>query len=292
MIPLPPEREDQLGVEAEARRRLSERPEPAELPSPRQTVGAVVVTFNDANHIALTLRGLVAEVAQVVVVDLGSKDRTRETVAERFLGVPVIPLPLEAGFGAAANEGSRRLDEPFLLLVHGDARLRPGALERLYGAVNDSRRRVACTGPRLVAPHGVVELSAGFRPTRWRTWRAAWTELVPRWKLLGPRRKPKRVAYFAPTVRTDVDWVSGAAMLLRRDAFDEVGGMDERYFLAYGDIDLCLRLRRAGWVVTYEPRARAIHLDHVDENPGSRRAARRRFARRHGALARHLFGHD
>lgn len=288
MIPLPPESEGRLGVEAEARRRLGERPEPDELPSPRITVGAVVVTFNDANHLALTLRGLVAQVAEVVVVDLGSKDRTRESVAERFPGVSVIALPLEAGFGAAVNEGARRLDQPFLLVLHGDARLRPGALERLYGTVNDSRMRVACGGPRLVAPHGTVELSAGFRPTRWRHWRAAWTDLVPRWKLLKPRRKPKRVAYFAPSVRTDVDWVSGTAMLMCRDAFDEVGGMDERYFLAYGDVDFCLRLRRAGWGVTYEPRARAIHLDRVDENPGSRRAARRRFERRHGTVARLL----
>ena len=99
------------------------------------------------------------------------------------------------------------------------------------------------------------------------------------------------MAYSAPPVRADVDWVSGAAMLLRREAFDGVGGMDGRYFLAYGDVDLCLRLRRAGWTVTYEPRARAIHLDRVDENPRSRRAARRRFERRYGVMGR-LFRRD
>ena len=65
---------------------------------------------------------------------------------------------------------------------------RAHALERLYATVNDSRRRLACCGPRLVAPDGVVELSAGFRPSRALEWRAAWTDLVPRWKLLGPRR--------------------------------------------------------------------------------------------------------
>jgi len=286
VIPLPPEREAQLGEEAEARRSLGRRPEPDELPSPRRTVGAVVITFNDVDHVALTLRRLVADVARVVVVDLGSKDRTCKTVVERFPGVTVLELPLEAGFGAALNGGARLLDQPFLLALHGDARLRPGALEQLYATLNDSRGRVGCCGPRLVAPHGVVELSAGFRPSRWRRWRAAWTDLVPRWKLLGPRRKPKRVAYLAPAVRTDLDWVSGAAMLVRREAFDEAGGMDERFFLAYGDVDFCLRLRRAGWTVTYEPRARAIHLDRVDENPGSRRAARRRFERRHGVVAR------
>jgi N-acetylglucosaminyl-diphospho-decaprenol L-rhamnosyltransferase len=288
VLPLPPEREDQLGEEAEARRRLGERPETEPLPPSAQTIGAVVVTFNDAHHIAPTLRGLLAASAQVVVADLGSKDRTRETIAERFPAVRVVELPLEAGFGAAFNEGARLLDQPLLLLQHGDARLRPGALEQLYESVSDSRRRVACCAPRLVAPHGVVELSAGFKPTRIWRWRAAWSQLVPRSKLLRPRRKPKRVAYFAPTVRTDVDWVSGAAMLVRRDAFTQVGGMDEDYFLLYVDVDFCLRLRSAGWTVTYEPRARAIHLDRVDENVRSQWAARRRFARRYGLVGRLL----
>lgn len=288
MLSLPPEREDQLGEEAEARRRLGERPAAEPLPPSAETIGAVVVTFNDARHIAPTLRGLVATTAQVVVADLGSKDRTRETVAERFPAVRVVELPLEAGFGAAANEGARLLDQPLLLLQHGDARLRPGALEQLYESVSDSRRRVACCAPRLVAPHGVVELSAGFKPTRVWRWRAAWSQLVPRSRLLRPRRKPKRVAYFAPTVRTDVDWVSGAAMLVRRDAFAQVGGMDEDFFLLYGDVDFCLRLRRAGWTVTYEPRARAIHLDRVDENVRSQWAAKRRFERRYGLVGRLL----
>lgn len=285
---LPPGREEQLGEEAEARRRLSARPAPPELPPTRETVGAVVVTFNDAAHVALTLRRLVPEVAGVVVVDLGSKDRTRATVAQRFPQVPVHELPLEAGFGAALNDGARELQQPYLLALHGDARLRAGALEQLYATLNDSRRRLACCGPRLVAPDGTVELSAGYRPSRVLELRAFWTQLVPRPRILGPRRRPKRVAYCAPPVRTDVDWVSGAAMLLRREAFDEVGGMDERFFLAYGDVDLCLRLRRAGWGVVYEPRARAIHLDRVAESGASRRAARRRYYRRHGLVGRLL----
>ncbi len=288
MNPRPPEREERLGEEAEARRRLGERPEPEPLPSTRRTIGAVVVTFNDADHIAPTIRGLAGRIAQVVVADLGSKDRTRQTVAERFPAVELFELPLEAGFGAAVNEGARRLGQELLLVLHGDARLRPGGLERLYETISDTQRRVGCCGPRLVAPDGTVELSAGFAPTRLRRWRAAWTQLVPRPKLLGPRRRPKRVARLAPAVRTDVDWVSGAAMLVRREAFDEAGGMDERYFLLYGDADFCLRLRQAGWTVTYEPRARAIHLDRVAENVRSRRAARRRLERRYG-LAGRLF---
>jgi len=288
VTPVPVELEDRLGEEAAARRRLGARPGPEQLPPTQETVGAVVVTFNDAPHIAPVLRELTGQVAAVVVADLGSKDRTRETVTARFPSVRVVEVPLAAGFGAAANEGARLLDAPLLLLQHGDARLRAGALDQLYETISDSHRHVGCCGPRLVAPDGAVELSAGFRPTRpWR-WRAAWTQLVPRPRVLRPRRKPKRVAYFAPSARTDVDWVSGAAMLVRREAFAQVGGMDEGYFLLYGDVDLCMRLRGAGWTVTYEPRARAIHLDRVAENVRSQWAARRRFDRRYGLVGRLL----
>ena len=147
VIPLPPEREGRLGAEAEARRRLGERPEPDELPSPRETVGAVVITFNDAAHIAPTVRGLLEEVAQVVVVDLGSTDETVAVVRRRSPGVEVRELPLEAGFGAALNAGAASLRQPFLLALHGDARLRPDAVEQLYATVNDSRLRVGCAGP-------------------------------------------------------------------------------------------------------------------------------------------------
>ena len=190
-------------------------------------------------------------------------------------------MPLEAGFGAAVNAAAAELGQPFLLVLHGDARLREGALEQLYGEVHDPARKVACCAPRLVDPNGIPERSAGFAPTAWRRWRAFWDHITPpRSRILRPRRRPKRLARFAPTMRAEVDWVGAAAMLLRRDAFDEVGGMDEDFFLAHGDVDLGVRLRRAGWRVVYDPRARGIHLDRIAESAESRRAARRRYARK------------
>lgn len=281
----PPDRERELADEAAAREGIELRAaRRSELPPTRETVGAVVVTFNDAAHVAGMLRALRAEVAETVVCDLGSTDGTATLIAERCPWVRRRELPLEAGFAAAVNGGALQLTQPFLLLLHGDARLRPGALERLHGQLHAGGRRAACCGPRLTAPDGTVELSAGFRPTPWRRWRAWWRKTVP-----GTRRSAKRVprlAYGAPPVLAEVDWVSTAAALLRREAFDEVGGMDEGFFLAGADVDLGLRLRRAGWRVYCEPRARAIHLDRVAESAQSRRRARRRFARKHGLFGR------
>ena len=279
------DRERRLAEEATVRDTIERRAAASpELPATREMVGAVVVTFNDEAHIGGMLRGLVKEVAEVVVCDLGSKDRTLALIAERCPTVRRHELPLEAGFAAATNEGARLLSQPYLLVLHGDARLRPGALERLHGQLHAGGRRAACCGPRITAPDGTLELSAGFRPTAWRRSRAWWHAAVPRAR--RGRKRPPRLAYGAPPTLSEVHWVSCAAALLRREAFDEVGGMDEGFFLAWADVDLGLRLRRAGWLTYCEPRARAIHLDRVEESAESRRRARRRFVRKHGLVAR------
>lgn len=279
------DRERQLADEAVARAGIARRAAVShELPRTSDTVGAVVVTFNDEAHVAGMLRTLLKEVAEIVVCDLGSRDRTLALVAERCPGVRRHQLPLEAGFAAAINEGARQLSHPFLLVLHGDTRLRPGALERLHGQLHAGGRRAACCGPRITAPDGTLELSAGFRPTVWRRWRAWWRTAVPRSR--RARKRTPRLAYCAPPILAEVDWVSCAAALLRREAFDEVGGMDEGFFLAWADVDLGLRLKRAGWRTYCEPRARAIHLDRVEESGESRRRARRRFTRKHGLVAR------
>jgi GT2 family glycosyltransferase len=283
----PRDRERQLGEEAAARRVIDDRTAARrELPPTRDLVGAVVVTFNDERHIAATLRSLLKEVGATVVCDLSSTDGTMRLVTERFPEIRRRRLPLEAGFAAAVNEGARLLTQPLLLVLHGDARLRSGALDRLHGQLHAGGRRAACCGPRITGPDGTLELSAGFAPTLWRRWRAWWRVALPR-ASRGTKQTP-RLAYGAPSALSEVHWVSCAAMLLRREAFDEVGGMDEAFFLAWSDVDLCLRLRRAGWRVFYEPRARAIHLDRVEESGESRRRARRRFAAKHGVVARVL----
>ena len=274
--------ETDLAQEAQARSQLSDRMRRQRGPDLRDLVGAVVVTFQDRDHVALTVRRLLRDLGQVVVVDLGSEDGTVATLNATFPTLEVISLEKEAGFSAAINAGTRRLTQPLILALHGDARLRPGAVERLADALRSARDMVGCAGARLVSPSGLPEHAAGFRPSP----RA---RLIARVRDLHPslgRKRLKRPARFAPVVKTEVDWVSSVAMMMRRDAFEQVGGMDEGYFLAYGDMDLCLRLKQAGWRVVCEARARAIHLDRVEESKASRRAARRRFYRRHGLRRR------
>jgi N-acetylglucosaminyl-diphospho-decaprenol L-rhamnosyltransferase len=273
--------EERYATEAEVRARLAARPEPDETAQdPREVVGAVVVTFGDEAHVAAALRELIPAVARVVVVDLSSEDDTRGAIRRGFPELELAVLPTEAGFGAALNEGVRRLDEQYVLSLHGDARLRPGALQRLLVLVSAGRRPAAAAGAGLAGLDGTVEGAAGYAPT---LRGLAASGLKSAFPALEPMRV-RRPWRFAPTGRIEVDWVELTAAMLRRDAFEAVGGMDESYFLAYGSIDLCLRLRAAGHRVVADGGARALHLDHVVESAGSRRAARRRFGAAYGPL--------
>jgi GT2 family glycosyltransferase len=275
--------EDDLATEVDVRETLDERARRPAGPGARALAGAVVVTFHDEAHIAARLRRLMREVAAVVVVDISGDDAMSDLAAREFPDLKVVSLPTAVGFYGAADEGIRRLSQPFVLLMHGDSQLRPEAVDELFSHVS-AVRRIAVAGARLVSVDGLAELSCGFRPTAVRAAKAVLHQGVLRFRTNWFARAPKRLAWFAPLVLTDVDWVSGAAMMVRRDAWEAVDGMDERYFLAWGDVDFCLRLRRAGWGVVYDPRARVIHMDRVEEAYDSRRAARRRFRRAHGPL--------
>lgn len=276
------DREELLAHEVEARRQVRQREAP-ELLDAKRKVGAVVVTFCDASEtFERTLSRLKREVAAVRVVDLSSTDDTLEAVARVFPSLVVPVLPLEAGYGRAVNEGAAQLDQRFLLVLHGDTRPRPGAVDHLLEAFGPDRRRVGCAGARLVSEEGEPERSTGFRPTARARLAGRVLKAAPRYT----RWYIKRPARFAPIVRTDVDWVSDALMMVRREAFDAVGGMDEAYFLAYGGMDFGLRLRAADWRVVYQMRAGGIHVDHVQESRASVRRAKKRFYATHRSARR------
>ena len=278
------DREDRLAQEVAARRTIAERArQRGDVFDPTELVGAVVVTFGDGAHVGRLLRRLAREVAAVAVVDLGSKDDSVVQAERALRGVEPVVLPLQAGYGAAINAGARLLEQPFLLVVHGDARPRPDAVQLLLDTVAKDDRQVGCAGVRVISPEGDLEPSAGFRLTLRGRAGARLLRVAPR----HTRYYVRKPSLFVPNQRTDVGWVSDVTMMVRRDAFDEVGGMDEGYFHAYLARDFGLRLRAAGWRVVHEIRASAIHLDVVDESAASVRRGRRRFAAAHGAR-RHL----
>ena len=225
-------------------------------------MGAVVVTYNAGALLESCVASLRQNgVSDVVVVDNGSAGGPGSTgghgSAPQGPEVParLVRPPRNVGYGAGANLGARSCDRELLFICNPDLVVEPEAIERLSEAL-DARPDAAVAGPKLLEPGGAVypsgrsfpglgdALGHGFVGLFWRG--NPWTR---RYRLLGDDQHRAR----------DADWVSGAGFLVRRDAFEAVGGFDEAYFMYVEDVDLCWRLHRAGWAVLYEPSARVVH---------------------------------
>ncbi len=224
-----------------------------------QVVSAVVVNYNAGAALARCVESLYDNgVGEVVVVDNASVDASLESLRTPpgAGGAPtVVCSPANLGYGAGANLGAASASGKYLLVSNPDLVVAPGAVEALAQLL-DERPEVAAAGPMLRDTDGTVypsgrdfpslseALGHGFVGLFWGG--NPWTL---RYRRIGAAQHRGRRC----------DWISGAFLLLRRDAFDSVGGFDEAYFMYLEDVDLCWRLRRAGWEIYYEPAAEITH---------------------------------
>jgi N-acetylglucosaminyl-diphospho-decaprenol L-rhamnosyltransferase len=226
-------------------------------------VTAILVNYNAGNELAVALRSIQSDCAQVeweaVVVDNASSDNSA-AIVETFPRATLIRNPANVGFGRAVNQAAAVATAPRLLLVNPDCRLVSGAISTLR-SVLDAEPSCAVVGPRIFDPDGTVQGSARGDPDML-------TGLFGRTGalrvLLPFLPVARRNVVVEDAVRTGassvvVDWLSGACMLIRRDAFTAAGGFDERFFLYWEDADLCRRLRNRGFQVRYVPGASAVH---------------------------------
>jgi hypothetical protein len=205
-----------------------------------------IVNTNSRELLLECLETLPRDAAEIVVLDNASEDGSAEAVRERFPDVRVIAQEFRAGFGANHNTVIRATEGRYVYVLNEDTTSADWAFDRIVGYL-DANPRVAALGPRLVYPNGRLQDSAWRFPT----------PLVSALGLLtvgkvgvkqsgGERPHP-------------VDWVTGAALVLRREALDEVGLFDEEFFLYSEEVDLQFRLRQAGWEVHYFPEATVVH---------------------------------
>ncbi len=190
----------------------------------------------------------------VVVVDNASTDGSAEMVRERWPSVTLIALPRNVGFAAANNVGIRETGGDLILLLNSDTVVPEGALDGLVSALR-ADPQAAIAGPRLVDAQGVPELSFGRMA-------GPFNEL--RQKLLGrlfARRAPVVTPYVERLLRRRGyhDWVSGACLLVWREAADAAGLLDERYFMYLEDVDFCAAVRAQGRQVLFVPEEEIVH---------------------------------
>ena len=227
--------------------------------APRERVGIVVVSWNTRELLARCLDSMRAEVeagrAEVVVVDNASEDGSPELVREEFGWAALHASERNLGFGAAANLGASRVETGFVAPSNADVELLPGALEALLAAAR-AHPAAGSFAPRLVTPGGDVQHSVHSFPSlrvalAFNLGAAAWSPALADRLCLDGAWDPGR--------ERAVDWAHGAFLLIRRVAWDAVGGFDPGQWMYAEDLDLAWRLRRAGWSTRYVPGARVRH---------------------------------
>lgn len=251
--------------------------------SPAERVAAVIVHFRtpDETVHAASEAARTAPGAEVVVVDNASRDGISARLAQAVPTARVLEEAVNRGYGAACNRGARETSRPLVLFLNSDAYVRPGAVDALAAAL-DADEGAAAAGPRLLDPDGSLQPSIRRLPTPLRIF----LESSGLAFLAGGRRP------FAghTKVRADhsraqaVEALMGAALLVRRTAFEAAGGFDEAFFLYAEETDLMARWRRAGWRVLYVPEAQVVH-------EGGRSGGDRLFGRLHESLARYAAKH-
>ncbi|MDA0168665.1 glycosyltransferase family 2 protein [Solirubrobacter taibaiensis] len=221
------------------------------------TVDVVVVSYNSGD----TLRGCVEPLCDVpgvdvIVVDNDSPQDPLPTIAD--LPVRTIRAPRNGGFSYGCNLGAAGGASDAILFLNPDAVLSPGDLAQLV-AVLEREPSTGIVAPRILGGEGELALSRRREPRLASTFAqalflhrllptAAWTDEMI--------RDPQ--GYDVPG---DAEWLSGACLLIRRDAFEAIGGFDEGFFLYCEDTDICVRMRAHGLAVRYEPAATARHQE-------------------------------
>jgi N-acetylglucosaminyl-diphospho-decaprenol L-rhamnosyltransferase len=218
-------------------------------PTPR--VSALIVSYNTRVLLLESIASVVNEPGvETIVVDNGSLDGSPQAIAERYPSVRLICSETNLGFAAGMNRAAACARGRYLLLLNSDARLEQGALDLLVELL-DRAPSAALVGPRLRYPDGRPQTAAFRFPGL----AQVFLDLFPVPRLMDSPLNGRIAARRA----TRIDHPLGACMLVREAAWQDVGPLDEGYFMYLEEVDWCRRARQHGWQIWYEPRAVAIH---------------------------------
>ncbi|MFC1651577.1 glycosyltransferase family 2 protein [Patescibacteria group bacterium] len=231
----------------------------------------IIVNWNTKDYLKQTLQSLFTTTKQlpsskleIIVVDNNSEDKSTEMVKEKFPKVKLIESKINLGFGGGNNEGAKKATGDYLLFLNSDTIVLHQAIKKILWYLEE--RSVGIMIPKLLLEDRKTVQSGliNYKPT------------VPKMILEKPFKlfkssvlKVNWLRKIAQKISLDfwdfdklreVDWVTGAALVIRKPLFDEIGGFDEKIFMYFEDVDLCIRAKKKGAKIIYYPDAEIVHL--------------------------------
>jgi GT2 family glycosyltransferase len=226
-----------------------------------ESVDIVIVNYRSYSELERCLASLESSrrhLRHVAVIDHESNLSEAARLAAMFPWAQIVERATNEGFATGVNLGAAQSTAPFILLLNPDCVARDDTIDRLLQYAR-ARPDAGVVGPRILNGDGTLQGSARRFPglSTLVAGRSSWlTRRFPN----NPLSRHNLPNLAGQTAALDVDWVSGACMLVRRTAFEAITGMDERFFLYWEDADLCRRLGNSGWRTVYFPGATIVHV--------------------------------
>ena len=222
-----------------------------------QSISIIIVNWNTCDYLDRCLESLQqysrSSDFEIIVVDNASQDGSIAMLQERYPNVRIVESTKNLGFAAGNNLAIRESHAEWIFLLNPDTVLNQDVLNKLTSFFV-SNPDAGAVSPKLINPDGTLQVSSWPFPTLFREfWRLFHLDL------LYPISQYPRKIWEQQTPQA-VGYVQGTAILLRREVFDQVGLFDEDYFMYTEEVDLCRRIKQAGWEIFWYPRAEVIHF--------------------------------
>lgn len=222
----------------------------------KKGLSIIIVNYRRFDLTAKCVESLRVHSAQseIILVDNASRDGSVERMGEVFPDITIVEMSNNNGFGSANNAGAAAASGNHLFFLNNDTIVHSDSPQHL-SSVLQKEQKAAVVGPRLSYEDGSFQLSFGFDPSPLNEWK---TKRMQKGLFRRDTKLADKVQSRYASV-TPVDWVTGAALMIRSEVFESIGGFDEAYFMYFEDADLCRRVRKKGWDVLYNPAATIMH---------------------------------
>ncbi|MBA4312698.1 MAG: glycosyltransferase family 2 protein [Chlorobiaceae bacterium] len=220
-------------------------------------VSVIIVNYNrfDLTHQAIGSLIRYSPEVEIIVVDNSSTPNSAGSLTKEFPSIKYIGLSKNEGFGYANNRGAKLARGEYIFLLNNDAFLMEDT-PQILASFCEANPSVGICAPKLIYPNGNFQLSWGRDPS-----------IINEWIMRRMYRKFDKSChnYISKIEKqynkiTSVDWLTGAALMIRKDVYNKVGGFDEKYFMYYEDSDLCKRVRDIGYSILYVPTTIVAHI--------------------------------